>query len=232
MKSNRKLWNENQKALRQALLHSDDHKGAIELFLGQHAMLHAAAMSGLGLWSFADEIWHDLSEETARRIPPNCEHSIAWIIWHLARIEDVTMNLLVAGSAQLLHQDDWLARMGVAIQHTGNEMDEQGVADLSAAVDLEALRAYRLAVGRRTCEIVRQLRPEELKRKVDPARLQRVTDEGAVVEATQPIIDYWGRRRIAGLLLMPPTRHNFLHLNEARRVKRLVKRLEISTQRR
>jgi hypothetical protein len=224
MQSNRKLWNENQKTLRQALLRSDDHQRAIELFLSQHAMLHAAAMSGSGLWSFADEIWHDLSEEAARRIPPNCDHSIAWIVWHIARIEDVTMNLLVAGSPQLLHRDGWLARMRVAIRHTGNEMDERGVADLSAAVDLEELRAYRLAVGRRTREIVRQLGPEELKRKVEPARLQRVSDEGAVVEAARPIIDYWGRRKIAGLLLMPPTRHNFLHLNEARRVKRRVRR--------
>jgi hypothetical protein len=44
-------------------------------------------------------------------------------------------------------------------------------------------------------------------------------DEGAVVEAAQGLIDYWGRRNIAGLLLMPATRHNFIHLNEALRIK-------------
>ena len=103
-KAQRKTWNQQQKTLRAALTRSDDHQKAIELFLSQHAMLHAAAMSQSGLWSFADEIWRDLSEEAARRIPPNGEHSIAWIIWHLARIEDVTMNLLVAGSPQRLHR--------------------------------------------------------------------------------------------------------------------------------
>ncbi len=33
------------------------------------------------------------------------------------------------------------------------------------------------------------------------------------------LIDYWGNRTFAGLLLMPPTRHNMVHLNEAYRIK-------------
>ena len=40
-------------------------------------------------------------------------------------------------------------------------------------------------------------------------------DEGAVVEGARGLLDYWGGLTIAGLLLMPPTRHNFVHLNEA-----------------
>jgi len=83
----------------------------------------------------------------------------------------------------------------------------------------EALQAYRLAVGRRTREIVKRLEPKELKQKVDPARLQQVMAEGAIVEAASGIADCWGRRTVAGLLLMPPTRHNFVHLNEALRIK-------------
>ena len=220
MDDNRKSWNQRQKVLRYALLQSDDHQAAIDMFLSQHAMVHSAEMSQAGLCSFEDELWQDVTEAVIRRVPRNCEHSIAWVLWHIARIEDVTMNMLVAGSPQLLHRDNWLDRVKVTASDTGNGMDEQGVADLSATIDLEALRAYRLAVGRRTREIVGQLRPEELKRKVDPSRLQRVMAEGVVVEAERGIVDYWGRRKIAGLLLMPPTRHNFLHLNEALRLKR------------
>jgi hypothetical protein len=64
------------------------------------------------------------------------------------------------------------------------------------------------------------LPPEAINHKVDPRRLQRLMDEGAVVEAARGLIDYWGGLSIAGLLLMPPTRHNFVHLNEALRVKK------------
>jgi hypothetical protein len=218
--SNRKLWNQQQQALRHALLRSADHQQALELFLSQHAMVHSAAMSGSGLWSFADEIWKDLTEQGVRRIPRDCDHSVAWIMWHIARIEDVTMNMLVANAPQLLHRDGWLQRLKITARDTGNAMDEAAVADLSAAIDVEALRVYRLAVGRRTREIVKQLQPEQLKQKVDPTRLGRVLDERAVAEAARGLIDYWGKRDIAGLLLMPPTRHNFIHLNEAQRVKR------------
>jgi hypothetical protein len=150
------------------------------------------------------------------------ESSIAWIIWHIARIEDVAMNLLVAGSAQIINQENWLERMNSPVRDTGNAMDENGIADLSAKIDVQALRAYRLAVGRRTRAIVGQLDPGALSSKVDPYRLEQVMAQGALVEAARAIADYWGRRNIAGLLLMPATRHNIVHLNEALKVKNRV----------
>lgn len=219
MNPNRKYWNEQHQRLQYALLKSEDHHVAIELFLRQHAMVHAAAMSEAGLWSFTDDIWQDTPEVILRRIPQNCHHSIAWVFWHLARIEDVTMNLLVAASPQTFNQDGWFDRMNVPFRDTGNDMSDEDIARLSAEIDLEALQEYRIAVGRRTREIVRNLRPEELMQNVKPERLQRVRDEGAVVETANYVLDYWGKRTIAGLLLMPPTRHNFLHSNEALRLK-------------
>jgi hypothetical protein len=219
MDTNRKIWNQQQKMLRQELSRSDNHPEVIELFLRQHAMVHSTMMSQSGLWSFEDEIFQDISEETVRNIPRAFNHSIAWIIWHIARIEDVTMNLLVAGSSQTLHRNNWLKRMKIVSRHTGNAMDAQDVADLSTTIDIEALRDYRLAVGRRTREIVKKLQSEELNQKVAPNRLQQVKVEEAVPDSAWGIVEYWGGRNIAGLLLMPATRHNFLHLNEARRVK-------------
>jgi hypothetical protein len=110
--------------------------------------------------------------------------------------------------------------MSSPVLDTGNAMQAEGIANLSAKIDLEALRAYRMAVGRRTREIVTRLQSEDLKQKVDPARLQQVMDEGALVEAARGIRDYWEKRNIAGLLLMPATRHNLVHLNEALTLKR------------
>jgi hypothetical protein len=218
MNTNRSSWNRRQKELR-VLLDSGDHRAAVDLFLQQHAAVHSAAMSGSEGWSFADEVWDGHTEESARRIPEQGEHSLAWIIWHIARIEDVTMNVLAAGDEQLLHRDNWLERLGIMLRHTGNAMEREAVARLSAQIDLEALRAYRLAVGRGTREIVSRLQPTALRQKVEPGRLQRLSDEGAVTEEAAGLLEYWGGRTIAGLLLMPATRHNFVHLNEARRLK-------------
>lgn len=223
MNPNRKRWNEQQKQLQKALLHGNNHDQAIELFLTQHAATHPAEMSGSGAWSFADEVLAELDESALRYLPPNGEHSIAWILWHLARIEDVTMNLLAAGSPQVFHSAGWRERLGAGIEHTGNAMDVDSVRALSEKVSIETLHAYRLAVGRRTREIAHNIPPGCLKQKIDPARLQTIREQKAVLPEANEILVYWGGRTLAGLLLMPPTRHNFLHLNEALRIRQKLR---------
>lgn len=219
IEANRKLWNAGQAELRRTLLSFKTHEQAVELFLHQHAMLHSVQVDQTAVWSYEDDILDDLDEARFRRIPADGEHSIAWVIWHLARIEDVTMNLLAAGTPQTLHKDGWYKRLKISHRDTGNLMGVAGIAAISAGIDLQTLRAYRLAVGRRTRAIVRQLLPEDLKRKVDPIRLQQVLTEGALAPDATDVLAYWGGLTIAGLLLMPPTRHNFIHLNEALRLK-------------
>ncbi len=61
-------------------------------------------------------------------MPPGGEHSIAWILFHLSRIEDMTMNMLVAGTPQLFTRDDWAERLNVPVLHSANKMDDRDVA--------------------------------------------------------------------------------------------------------
>ena len=215
----RKLCLERQTELRRVMGNVAEFDQAMDMFFIQHAMLHSAKIAGTEPWSFEDAVLGDMFEDDMRHIPKNEEHSVIWTIWHIARIEDVAMNLLVAGSPQIFHRDGWQSRLGVVLRHTGNAMDASEVAELSANVDIKALRDYRLTVGRRTRNIVQELEPDDLTRKVDPARLELVMAQGALVEAASGIADYWGRRNIAGLLLMPATRHNLVHLNEALKLK-------------
>ena len=218
---NRKLWNERHKRLRQALKKPDDYTSTIDLFLQQHAMVHRADMSNADLHSFADEVWLGADETTLRCMPPKFEHSIAWLIWHIARIEDMTMNVLMAGKPQIFFQDEWLQKLKITEKHSGNVvMDKADVIAFSKAIDIEALKTYRLSVGRATREAVKNLTPDAIMQKVSPARLQRLLDDGSVPPEAMGLIEYWGNLTIAGLLLMPPTRHCLVHLNEALKVKK------------
>lgn len=219
LESNRKRLLKQQTALRKLMTDTDQFTEAFDLFFNQHAMLHSAKISAASLWSFEDSILDDMSHEQIRRIPDNCEHSVAWCFWHMARIEDVTMNLLVAGRSQVIHQDSWLKSLRSPIHDTGNALNKAEMIQFTSNVDIDSLRAYRLAVGHRTREIVRMLQPLDLKRKVDLARLEQVMAEEAVDRDAQGIVDYWSKRTIAGLLLMPATRHNLVHLNEALKLK-------------
>jgi hypothetical protein len=131
------------------------------------------------------------------------------------------MNGLLAGVTQIFHQGDWLNRLNIAVKHSGNVvMDKADVTELSRVMDIEELKRYRLAVGRSTQDAVKILEPDEFKQKVDPARLQELLDNGSVMEEASDLLAYWGNLTKAGLLLMPPTRHNFIHLNEAMKVKK------------
>jgi hypothetical protein len=219
MDPNRKRWNEGQQVLRKALAHPETHSQAVDQFLIQHAMCHTAKISKAGLFSFEDEIWIDLDDASARWISMEFGHSIVWCFWHLTRIEDVTMNMLLAGTSQLFLRDGWFERLCIPFRHTGNGMDAYEVATLSTQINIAALHAYRLAVGKQTRKLVRGCSPADLSRKVEPERLEKVMAEGAVIEAGRGVIEYWSGLTGAGLLLMPPTRHAVLHLNEMAKIK-------------
>jgi len=223
MDPNRAAWNRQQHLLQRALSLPEKHPEYLSLFLSQHAQVHSSKMSHAGKWSFEDEVLDGMDDYTLRCVPPNGEHSIAWILWHLARIEDVTMNILVAGSAQLFEKEGWLDKMSTNIKDTGNAANMEKITRLSNTLDLDNLMDYRIAVGQRTRQIVGQLTPNELKEKVHPDRIIQIRLTGSMVAAADDVLDYWSKRTIAGLLLMPPTRHCFLHLNEALRIKHTLK---------
>jgi hypothetical protein len=103
---------------------------------------------------------------------------------------------------------------------TGNEWSSAELAAFNSQVDLEALPAYRQEVGRSTCRIASCLIPVDLRRKVEPANLTRIREEGGVRNDTLYLTDYWGKRTVAELLLMPASRYLLLHLNEALEIKK------------
>jgi len=222
MDPKRKFWNEKHKALKQALSRRNNHQRAIGFFLDAHAMVHSAKMAKTKHHLFEDDIWEGLSNNAARRIPAKHNHSIAWVFWHLARIEDVTMNLLVAGKPQVFIWGGWQKKLNVSYRDTGNNITDEYISKLSTSIDLKALRTYRIAVGRCTQQLVGKLTADELRQHAEPDRLQQIWAEQAVRPSGTGVVEYWGKRTFAGLLLMPPTRHNFFHLNECQKIKRLV----------
>lgn len=204
------------KSLRQALTQGEYAPSAIQTFLGLHSQLHSKQVSPDAPWSYEDDLLEGLEEIHYRKIPDGEEHSIIWILWHLTRVEDLTMNLLVAGRDQVFEREGWEAKIGSPIKHTGNGTGLGVAQALSLAVDIDALRAYRVSVGLATQEIVQALAQEDFKRKVSPVNIQRIMDEGGVIQEGIDVVRYWSRRDVAGLLLMPPTRHTLVHWNEAR----------------
>ncbi|WP_019913694.1 DinB family protein [Paenibacillus sp. HW567] len=223
----RKVWNAKHKQLTGIITKPEEHANAVALFLEQHARLYASDGSDPQQITYEDELLQELSEQTMRSYPvhtPDSRNSVVWHLWHSARIEDITMNLLVADGEQVLRSEQYADRLHIPFHDSGNGMEEQEVAELSSGIHIDALLAYRKDVAARTRSIITALLPGQFRAKPGPAQIRRITDEGAVKASEQWLIDYWGGKTTAGLVLMPATRHNFVHLNKAMRIKQKLQK--------
>ncbi|HEX2944455.1 MAG TPA: DinB family protein [Clostridia bacterium] len=215
--SNRKYWNEQFKILQDTWPKPDNFSGCISICLELHGMVHSRTPEQAVPVSFEDELWTVLTEEAFRKLHHG-DQSIAWKLWHSGRIEDMTMNVLIAGAGQVIDEDDRYRKLNVKARDTGNAMNEDEIAEMSGSIDIEALKSYRNEVAGRTRKIIRSLKPQDLKLKVDAARLDSLMADGSLVPGARGIYDYWKKKTYAGLLLMPATRHLLVHLNESMRL--------------
>ena len=123
-----------------------------DLFLDQHAAMHSAAVGGNKM-SHAERAFAGLSDDQMRLRPREDLNSLAWLMWHIARAEDIIVNQVLAGRPQVADAA-WTKRLGIARRDFGIGMTSAEVSELTGQIDVGALREYRDAVGRRTREVV------------------------------------------------------------------------------
>lgn len=214
---------EMHKELNSVIRKPDKIQQAKDLFLKLHGKLHQSEVSD-GICNEVDELVSDLEAEEYAVMPCSKDETIAWVFWHIARIEDLTMNILLADGNQVF-DDQWKERLNTPITDTGNALSDDEIISLSKNLNIPELLNYRNEVGRRTRQIARNLTAEDMKRKVTKQGLNRIMAEGGVTQQEDSIwlLDFWGKKDMAGLLLMPPTRHVMLHLNDCCKWKEKIR---------
>ncbi|OBF10862.1 hypothetical protein A5730_06485 [Mycobacterium sp. ACS4054] len=113
-----------------------------------------------------DDIADGLTDEVADyRATPDA-NSIAWLLWHSARVQDVQLAD-VAGVEQVWLRDGWVDRFGLDLPRndTGYGHKPEQVGKVKAPADL--LSAYYHAVHELTLEYVAGVTAGELERVVD-----------------------------------------------------------------
>ncbi|HWP80628.1 MAG TPA: DinB family protein [Candidatus Acidoferrum sp.] len=196
---------------------------SVALFLALHAKLHASEISGTEP-NEVDKLIGDLRCAEYAVMPTAKDETIAWAIWHIARIEDLTMSVLVAGEEQLFN-DELKQKMNAPITDTGNALTDDEIMRLSKNLDIAELLHYRNEVGKRTRRIVQRLLPGDMTRETSSEGLAKILRDGGVTSEEESIwlLGYWAKKDVTGILLMPPTRHVMLHLNDCCRWKALFR---------
>jgi DinB superfamily len=124
-------------------------------FFAQHAATHAGDVYDERESRF-DRLFADLADAQMRVRPAPGVNSLVWLLWHMARTEDVAVNLVVAARDQVF-DGGWARRMNIDRPDMGTGMTDAEVANLSARADVAGVRAYRSAVGVRTRQVVAAL---------------------------------------------------------------------------
>jgi uncharacterized damage-inducible protein DinB len=125
---------------------------AMHFFFPLHELMHR---------QIADR-FSQLTDAQMRLRPHPNMNSMAWLLWHIARSEDMGVNRLIAHRSDVLASEGWAQRLNLSRRDMGTGMTDEEVAEFSARVNTVALREYSAAVGRRTQEVVRSLRAEAL----------------------------------------------------------------------
>ena len=221
-------WNPKQSRLREIIRKPECFDEAISLCFELHAFVHHAGISNHADRTLADEVYENLREIDYCHMPTSKDVTIAWNLWHITRIEDITMNLLVGGGNQVL-DDTWLDKLGTTTTDTGNAMNDDEIISLSTELNKASLLEYRCAVGIKSRKILSSLQPANMKRKFPKERVEQIMLQGCLTEHPQSIWlkDFWGKKDVSGILLLPLTRHQAGHLNDCLKLKKKCAKINV-----
>ena len=124
---------EQHKELNSIIRKSSETQRSKDLFLQIHAKLHPSVVSDTDR-NEVDNLLCDLKQDEYAVMPTSKDETIAWVLWHIARIEDLTMNILVAREEQVFNQD-WRERLNSRITDTGNALTDDEIMELSRTIN-------------------------------------------------------------------------------------------------
>jgi len=112
-------------------------------------------------------------------------------------------------------------KLNTGIKDTGNAMTCSEIESFNKSINIKELKEYRVKVGKSTQKIIKGMEFSDVKRKVEKEQLEKIKQNGGVTDDPKSIwlLDFWGRKNILGLINMPITRHQIVHLNDCFKIK-------------
>lgn len=216
-----KVFNEKIKYLRKIIYKKQMIEESKNIILELHSIVHSSKTIDEKTKTLEDELLENISEEKIKNATNNKGRTIAYGIWHSTRIEDITANLLINNSEQIFEKENWQIKINSPIKHTGNSLNKQQIIEFSNALNIEQLKKYRNSVAKQTIKIIKGLKSEDMKRTFQKEQLNKIINQNAVDKDEKALwlIDFWAKKDVAGIILMPLTRHNLVHINESFKAK-------------
>jgi hypothetical protein len=145
----------------------EESMDAAEFFMLRYDALHGV---------MTDRLFAGLSDAQLRA-RPHGQNSVVWLLWHVARGEDIGVNRFAEDCQEVFDEGAWARRIGVKRRDVGTGMTSDEVFELTGQVDIPAMREYWAAVGKRTVDVVRNGAASRWDEVVSPERIRRILQE-------------------------------------------------------
>jgi hypothetical protein len=142
-------------------------------------------------------------------------NSLVFTLWHVARVEDVALNVVLAGRGEVRTEGRWRDRLGLDEPRVGTAFTSQGVDDFGRAVSSAGVIDYWRAVRTATLEWIGGA-PGDGRGIAAPDGLDQRLDGVFpwIAPAASWLQQYWRGRPAEFFLRMPVVNHGFIHYGE------------------
>lgn len=159
-------------------------------------------------------IFDKCKTEDFSKMPLSSDKTIAYYLYHMFRIEDITSNTLINNTEQVLFRNNY----HFPIITTGNEIRRENLVEFSKQINIDILHNYINDVFNNTNEIIRKIDFSSSKQKVSRRENLLSLNVVSTDEEAFWLVDYWCSKTFSGLFQMPFSRHLIMHLEGCLRI--------------
>ena len=175
-----------------------------------------------GLQEYPVYLIKGMTDKHIQSVPDPRLNSIAWILWHVARCEDLAVNRLVSDGDQVFDRC-WREKLGVSDKTMGTGMPKQDADELGRTIDIGALVAYREEVTRKSLGFVQENPIDLWSKTLSKDRLDYVLiEQGYGGPQAEEIVKHYSGNSMGWLLGHLALTHTFYHMGQAFTVRRLL----------
>jgi hypothetical protein len=140
----------------------------------------------------ADEVTDGLTDDVSSYRPTPDANTIAWLVWHSARVQDAQL-CDIAGIEQVWLRDGWVDRFALDLPRDAHGYGHTAADVAKVKAPAELLAGYYHAVHRVTLEFVASVTPDELARVVDENYHPPVTASARLVSIIDDCAQHLGQ---------------------------------------
>jgi hypothetical protein len=138
-------------------------------------------------WGYQTKALDGLTQEEAAWSPAAESNSIAFILWHVTRVEDFFVVRVILRETELYESEGWRQKLGTPAKETGFDYTVEQLLAWTVP-KLEIIGGYSESVRKRTLALLNSIAPERLSEVARPDRspdtigaiLCRITTEVAL----------------------------------------------------